>query len=133
MSVWINNQRLGRMLFAMPPGSFLLPAVSRQPGEYYSETEQSIYIPVNPHQDSGHYQPQTHVVLVANGNSPRPAQRRPSPLKGLSNCTTWNSTYLFQFWLIQFFFKYYFYKFNTFFSMLISCILFISSLINSIH
>ena len=52
----------------MPPGSFFLPAVSRvNPEKYYSETEQSIYIPIAGQKGHSHqFQPQTRVVLVNN-------------------------------------------------------------------
>ena len=50
----------------LPPGSFYLPAVSRHSGEYYSQSEQAIYIPLArppvPHQDS--FPVSTRVVLV---------------------------------------------------------------------
>ena len=52
----------------MPPGSFFLPAVNRvHPEKYYSETEQSIYIPTSGPRGHNHqFHPQTRVVLVKN-------------------------------------------------------------------
>ena len=55
----------------LPPGSFYLPAVSRHSGEYYSQSEEAIYIPLNrrPVQHQEQFPITTRVVLVNNKSS----------------------------------------------------------------
>ena len=68
----------------MPPGSFFLPAVNHvNPEKYYSETEQSIYIPVVGQQVHDHqFRPQTRVVLVK--NKPNEQIDSLTPIRGSS-------------------------------------------------
>lgn len=59
----------------LPPGSFYLPAVSRQTNQYFSNSEQAIYIPLRrPDQATQVYPMRTNVVFVGNKQQP------PAPL-----------------------------------------------------
>ena len=63
-----------RSKYYLPAGSFYLPAVGKnQEGEYYSKTEQALYIPL--HQSTKPFPINTHVVLVPPTTTPSGAAK----------------------------------------------------------